>query len=272
MRFRLDDWKIDLGQTPIENMFLNLYMPQADGDAVKAYLYGYKCAWERDGEVDPDAIAQALGLSAQELETIWAYWERLGLVEVRDGEVLFFSLRQLYLGVEPVEEFVAEPPQPTVAASEPSAKPDYEAEPKQLVEAAREPAVEQLITQIESIAEAKLRPNQVTKLLTQLRDYPVELAVVAMSFSYSFYTLQMRDFDYALGVWAKWYIAGVRTGEQLDAHLKKEAEKEEKRRNKTAKKGVRETGFSTKAQGQDRLSEDELQRLVAEKLKRQRKK
>lgn len=271
MRFRLDDWKIDLGQTPIENMFLNLYMPQADGDAVKAYLYGYKCAWERDGEVDPDEIASVLGLSAQELETIWTYWEGLGLVEVRDGEVLFFSLRQLYLGVESAGEIAANAP-PKIAAPKPSAKPDYEAEPKQLVEAVQEPAVEQLITQIESIAEAKLRPNQVTKLLTQLRDYPVELAVVAMSFSYSFYTLQMRDFDYALGVWAKWYIAGVRTGEQLDAHLKKEAEKEEKRRHKTAKKGVRETGFSTKAQGQDRLSEDELQRLVAEKLKRQRKK
>jgi hypothetical protein len=46
MKFLLEDWKIDLGETPVENMFLNSYMPMAPGDAVKAYLFAYKIAYE----------------------------------------------------------------------------------------------------------------------------------------------------------------------------------------------------------------------------------
>ena len=39
MKFSIDDFKLDLGETPIENLFLDLMLPIADGDAIKVYLY-----------------------------------------------------------------------------------------------------------------------------------------------------------------------------------------------------------------------------------------
>lgn len=41
MYFIFQEMQIDLGDTPIENIFINDYMPQADGTYVKVYLMGY---------------------------------------------------------------------------------------------------------------------------------------------------------------------------------------------------------------------------------------
>ena len=41
-RFELVTSHDDLGVTPIENIFINHYMPMARGDYVKVYLYGLK--------------------------------------------------------------------------------------------------------------------------------------------------------------------------------------------------------------------------------------
>ena len=249
MKVKIEDWKIDLGQTPIENMFLNSYMLTAPGDAVKAYLYGYKIAFEKGEPQAPEDMAAELGISENELNDIWTYWEEMGLIGRRDDAILFYSLRQLYLGVDRRE--------------------DYFAEPEALVKDAENPHTKMMIEQIESVLTVKLRPNQVAALLTALREYPIEKEVAVMSFTYAFHTLNTKDFDYALGVWRKWYIAGVRTMEQLESHLQKEKDKE-KNKDKSGK-GVKSTGFTTRGQGQERLSDEDVRALVEKKLKNQRK-
>lgn len=247
MKFKIEEWQIDLGQTPIENMFLNSYMLMAPGDAVKAYLYGYKIAYEKGAQPSNAQIAQDLQITELSLDEIWTYWEQMGLVKREEDGILFFSLRQLYLGVEKPE-------------------PDYFAEPKELVKESEDAETKMMIEQIESILKVKLRPNQVATLLTTLKDYPVDKEVAVMSFTYAFHTLETKDFDYALGVWRKWYIAGVRTMPDIEKHLEKEKAKEPTKK----PKGVKQTGFTTAGQGQDRLTDDELKALVEQKLKKQR--
>lgn len=254
MRYSIEQWKVDLGETPIENMFLNTYMLMAPGDCVKVYLYGYKQALDGREASSLEEDAKALQMTPEQVKDCWTFWEEMGLVRQEGDGIRFLSLRQLYLGIE----------------SDDPHDVDYYNQPEEMLKASDDDDTKMMIEQIESILAVPLRPNQVATLLTQMKDYPVGQDVVVMSFVYAFETLETRDFDYALGVWRKWYIAGVRTGVDLEKHLDKEKEKKQKSQERQEKRAVKTTNFTTQGQGQDRMSEDEMNALIQSKLKRRK--
>ena len=63
-----------LYDTPVENIFINEYLPQAKGDYVKVYMYGYMHA-HFDIKLDEEAISKQLGLSRAKVSEAWSYWE-----------------------------------------------------------------------------------------------------------------------------------------------------------------------------------------------------
>lgn len=74
--------------TSVENQFITKYLPEADGDAVRVYLYGlYLCASARD--FDAAGTAKLLRLSEEKLAEIYAFWEDCGLVQVLSRDPLF---------------------------------------------------------------------------------------------------------------------------------------------------------------------------------------
>jgi len=83
MSFILETTDIDLGNTPIENIFINDFMPMANGTYVKVYLLGYKYAYDRDGKisVDNDTIAKNLNMPLSEVLEAWDFWENKGIIE-----------------------------------------------------------------------------------------------------------------------------------------------------------------------------------------------
>lgn len=104
MYFKLEQMTMDMGDTPVENIFLNDYMPQADGNFVKIYLLGYKFAKESGGlkSFDFNVIADLLGLIESDLLRAWDYWEKVGVIKKEyqeDGSfnIIFLSLKQLYI-------------------------------------------------------------------------------------------------------------------------------------------------------------------------------
>ena len=104
MYFKLEQMTMDMGDTPVENIFLNDYMPQADGNFVKIYLLGYKFAKESGGlkPFDFNVIADLLGLIESDLLRAWDYWEKVGVIKKEyqeDGgfNIIFLSLKQLYI-------------------------------------------------------------------------------------------------------------------------------------------------------------------------------
>lgn len=99
MEFKIDPLQLDLGDTPIENIFLNDYMPGADGDFVKVYLAGIQMA-HNGGEGDHQTIASRLNLLESDVSRAWDYWEGEGIVEkIYEGEsygIRFLRLKELY--------------------------------------------------------------------------------------------------------------------------------------------------------------------------------
>ncbi len=74
--------------TSVENQFITKYLPQADGDAVKAYLYGlYLCGCSED--FDAVSLAKLLRMSPEKLAEIFDFWEECDLVHVLSRNPLF---------------------------------------------------------------------------------------------------------------------------------------------------------------------------------------
>ena len=87
--------------TSVENQFITKYLPQADGDAVRAYLYGlYLCQCKE--EFDAESAAKLLKISYKRLVEIFGFWEECDLVHV-------LSRKPLYVEYLPVNAAVGKP-------------------------------------------------------------------------------------------------------------------------------------------------------------------
>lgn len=76
----------DLGVSVIENLFINHYMPQANGEYVKVYLWGLKyAAAASHAKIDDNTIAQALGLLETDVLKAWEYWQKEGILRLIPG-------------------------------------------------------------------------------------------------------------------------------------------------------------------------------------------
>ena len=73
-------------QTPVDNLFFSEFMPDADGEAVKVYLYGLmQCRYPSMADV---AIAEALSMPEGAVRAAFVYWQSKGLVRILKDEPL----------------------------------------------------------------------------------------------------------------------------------------------------------------------------------------
>ena len=74
------------GSTQVDNVFITQFLPGAPDVCVKVYLYGiYKCANPNAFNNTLENFASELGLSTQDVEDAFLYWQEVGLVDVING-------------------------------------------------------------------------------------------------------------------------------------------------------------------------------------------
>lgn len=84
---------IKQGFTQVDNVFLSDYLAAASGDEVKTYLAGLMLAGSGEEGEFLTRISAMTGLSDVRVGECFAYWEKLGLVEVKNGNVFFLSVK-----------------------------------------------------------------------------------------------------------------------------------------------------------------------------------
>ena len=112
------DKKIDifLHTTKVENLFISEYLPDAPGEYIKVYLFGLMYA---QYEVEPNRqeLAKLLGISEEEVEEAWIYWDSKGLVKNVKGrdengeevnQIIFLNQIDLLYGKVPQAEAAEE--------------------------------------------------------------------------------------------------------------------------------------------------------------------
>ncbi|MEN1760109.1 DnaD domain protein [Anoxynatronum sibiricum] len=256
MPFRLEKTPVDLHDTPVENLFLDLYMPPAPGDFVKVYLLGYRYALEAsEGKrFTSRTIATNLNLPLQQVLKAWQYWEDKGLVRLTHpaGSSVGFpgkpptespnddaggvpgALPSDGSGSAPEDaplpessvEFLSlktlhlkHTPQVTSSAVESETPPPHTTTPAELLEANERESFRQFFAAINRLMQRPLVPNEEMQVLDWLHHFKVEKTVVLMAFEYAVRQKEVRSVPYVAGIVRNWADEGFLTGEQVQAFL-----------------------------------------------------
>ena len=66
--------------TPVENQFILEYLPGAQGDYIKVYLYGLMRCYHPEDDMNLKRMSNELNMTEDEITTAFRYWERKRLV------------------------------------------------------------------------------------------------------------------------------------------------------------------------------------------------
>lgn len=218
MSFRREITDFDYGQTAIENIFINDFMPMGSGTYVKVYLLGYKLANDVESveSTSNSMIARHLGIPLEDVLNAWEFWEKKGIVKryIEEDEVNydieFLSLRQLYINnnFKPITSAVSEE---TIQAKNKS---------DNLIEASKNPEIKNMFYQIDQIMRRQLSVPERMDILDMFYKFNIDPDVIVRAFEYSVDEKNVKRINYALKVLTNWYDQGLLTIEDIDENLK----------------------------------------------------
>lgn len=215
MNFILQEQKIDLGDTPIENIFINDYMPIADGTYVKVYLLGYKYAKDKQGNFNNETIAKNLKIPLSDVLNAWIYWENEGIVVRRDIEdeydyrVEFVNLKQLY--IDNVYKYIS---------NTPVEKDDY-INNDVLISSNRNVDNKKMMEEIEEMFGRPVKINEKQKIVSWMNSYKMKPEIMTQAFSYCINNKKIKKFSYIESVVSSWHDEGVCDIESMVEYLEK---------------------------------------------------
>lgn len=218
MGFKKEITNFDYGQTAIENIFINDFMPMANGTYVKVYLLGYKFAHEMiDIETANNSmISRHLDISLEDVLNAWEFWEKKGIVK-RDltsddvnFDIEFLSLRQLYINnnFNPITSESIEIKNKSTEKS------------NTLIEASKNPEIKNMFYQIDQIMRRQLTPKERMDILDSFYNFNIDPDVIVRAFEYSVDERNVKRVNYALKILTNWYDDGLLTLEDVDEQLK----------------------------------------------------
>ncbi len=225
MSFTLETTDMDLGDTPIENIFINDFMPMANGTYVKVYLLGYKYAHDRDEkiEVNNQIIAKHLEIPLEDVLRAWDFWESKGIIkkiavneeDKYNYKVKFLNLKQLYIKnnlslFNNKEETIKKPKSIT---------------PQDLIDANQIPAINKMFNRIDDIMRRQTQTTEKQKILSWIQDYNMNPDVIEKAFSYGVERKGVRNVNYIEGIIRNWYDSGLTNMETVIEHFRTQDEK-----------------------------------------------
>ncbi|MGL4801275.1 MAG: DnaD domain protein [Cetobacterium sp.] len=99
--------EMDLGETTIANIFIDIFMPMANGLYVKVYLLAYRHATDPNAspKYDNNSIAKDLNVPLSDVIDAWKFWERKNIIKMHKNESLndfdysieFLDLKRFYM-------------------------------------------------------------------------------------------------------------------------------------------------------------------------------
>ncbi|MFW5648821.1 MAG: DnaD domain protein [Candidatus Alkaliphilus sp. MAG34] len=232
MSFIKGSTSIDLGDTPVENIFIDVYMPMANGTFVQVYLLGYKYALnhEPNMSVNNASIARHLNVPLSDVLDAWDFWEDKNIIIKHRSEngdednysVEFVNLKQLYIDNN-YKLIYSAPQKGAVEKDQPGS---HALSPTDLVEANKVPEIRDMFVEINKIIARELVPNEKLKIVESLYKYNIDPSLITEAFSYSKKQKNVRHIlGFSLGVVRTWYDQGILTVEDLQQYLMEQGDR-----------------------------------------------
>ncbi|EOD01845.1 DnaD and phage-associated region [Caldisalinibacter kiritimatiensis] len=232
MSFVKETTEIDLGDTSIENIFINDFMPMANGTYVKVYLLGYKYANDKDDniEVNNETISKHLNIPLSDVLEAWDFWEEKGIIKKHkknsendyDYTVEFLNLKQLYIknNFKPINNKDENNPVNNIEQNN-----TYTCSVEDLVEANKVPSIQKMFKSISDIIRRPLVPNEKKKILEWMYNYNMTSDVIVRAYAYSVEKKNKKNASYVEGIIRNWYDMNITNLKALDEYFKKQDEK-----------------------------------------------
>ena len=97
MMFDFEEGFALFDMTPVDNQFIQEYLPAAKGEDVRVYLYGLMRCYHPDAAMSLRQMSQDLNMEEEDVRKAYRYWERRGLVQRISDDPLsyrYLSLRK----------------------------------------------------------------------------------------------------------------------------------------------------------------------------------
>lgn len=202
--------EIPAGITGVSNYFLDYYMPKANGEYVKVYLYLLRALHQPSKELSVTSLADALEHTESDILRALKYWEKQKLLRLECNAAN--ELQGIYLLEIPLPDYATEPlvPKSPENASTASAPMKKSYSRNELSQFSSQAECRQLLFVCEQYLKKTLSPSEIETLLyfydqlhfsTDLIEYLVEYCVCKGS----------RSIHYIETVALAWAEAGIST-------------------------------------------------------------
>lgn len=251
MKLKIESNNLDLGVTPIENMFINMYLSTVNLEQIKVFLYGFSLATtNRLEEISNESIAKELKLTVGQVIDAWDFWISEDIVEKKDDTYIFKSLRYKY-----VQEITGLPIKKENLEIKNEDNIEYTLKSKELIE-----GIERFIS-FGSDVFIKLNPLEIEKILKYMNEFRVKEDFILYAFPLASTQRNTKSVHQVMETIRNWLINGLNTQEKLNEYLEKEYV-EPKKKDTFIKKPKSKSTIGK----EERLSKEERRKLIERKL------
>ena len=177
--------------TLVDNLFIHEYLPFADENAVRVYLYGlYLCSNPIGHDNSIESMASVLGLTAEDVLSCFRYWENAGLVQLSQRAPFEVNYLPVKTTFAPPKKF------------KPEKYGDFTTELQKL------------------FPDRMLTPNEYNEYLSLIESRHIEPAAMLMIAQYCI-NLKGADvrFPYVLAVAKDWAQSGIHTFRDVEERI-----------------------------------------------------
>jgi DnaD/phage-associated family protein len=243
--------EIDLGQTTIDNIFIDIFMPMANGLYVQVYLLGYRyaCDMTSNPKFNNNSIAKNLNIPLSDVLAAWNFWEEKKLVKKHRNEgtddfsfsIEFLDLKKIYMN--------------NILNPNQSLKSDV----NNIVSAGENPQIRKMFNFINQVVGRHLQPSEKISILDMMDKYNMSTDMILCAYEHvKEQTGTSKPVSYIEGIIRNWYDASLYTPEEV-----KNSFTERSKRFMMYKTVFNELGFSR----QPTRSEKELMDIWFDKYK-----
>lgn len=218
MRVELEKSKLDLGTTPVENMFINTLMASANESQIKVYLYALSLAYSNIEDITNENIAREMNITEGQVHDAWNYWIEQGIVEKSNNGYVFKSMRAQLFGVGQDYSVLQNNFESTVSREnsndfQQDFTINHESDTKQMVD-----SIEAFISQDKSVP-IKLDSREIRKLIELRNDFESDPNYISYAYMMASNVRGKKSVDTIVATIRNWIIDGAKDMESLDKYL-----------------------------------------------------
>ena len=197
-----------LHDTPVENVFINEFLPDAPGNYVKVFLFALMYA-DLGTAIDNQDIAKQLSLKIEEVLAAWTYWEEKGVIEkLYPDESNRLVYHVIFAGLKD-----------RIFRINGRSKKKKEGADNHLPADMNDKSLKELYAAIEQKLGRILQGKEPVTIMNWIRDYGISKEYILYAFDYCKNERKNTAVNYVGAVIREWVGAGLKTTEDVSGHV-----------------------------------------------------